>query len=183
MTTRRISYQVTPADYVHATRFHCWRTAVKPKVLCRRLLIVVVATVGGLLLGGVAVGASVAALFAFLRDEWGGLLFSMVLAFAWIPMVQQAVIPSQARRFHAQHKSAQLPHDMSWDRDGVILEIGGSRIVIPFADIHYWRESSQAILLYQNDMAPNFVMKRAFASADQLADFRAQLEANGIPRA
>ena len=116
-----------------------------------------------------------------LREGWVALLALSVLAFVCFPLVQQACIPWYARRFYAQQKTAQLPHDMSWNRE--IFEVGDSRIVIPFPNIHYWRESDRAILLYQNDMMPNFVMKRAFISHDQLAGFRAELTANGIPQA
>lgn len=120
--------------------------------------------------------------FAALAANWVNFLAGLVLFIVGLPLAQQVFIPWHVRRFYAQQKSARLPVDMSWNREGMIFEAGNSRIVIPFGNIHYWRESGQAILLYQNDVIPNFVMKRCFASQGQLASFRAELTSNNIPR-
>jgi YcxB-like protein len=183
MIVQRISFQLTLADYVHATRFHCWRSAMTPKALLTRLVFGVVALALGCLIGWAATGGSSADLFAALAANRVAFLAVIVLVPFALPLVQQALIPWRMRRFYAQQKSVQLPHDMSWNREGIIFETRDSRAVIPFGNIHYWRESNQAILLYQNDMIPNFVLKRAFVSQDQLASFLAELKSSGVPQA
>lgn len=183
MIAQRISFQLTLADYVHATRFHCWRRTMMLKSLLTRLVSGVVAIALGDLIGWATTGGGSVDLFAMLKANRITFLVVIVLFAVGLPLIQQALIPWRLRRFYAQQKSAQLPHDVSWNHEGIIFETRDSRTVIPFGNIYYWRESDQAILLYQNDMMPNFVMKRAFESEDQLASFRAELKSSGIPQA
>ncbi|HEY2529279.1 MAG TPA: YcxB family protein [Xanthobacteraceae bacterium] len=151
-----------------------------PKALLTRLVVGVVALALGILIGWAATGGASVDLFAALAANRVAFLAVVVLFPFALPLVQWALI---MRRFYAQQKSVQLPHDMSWNREGIVFETRDSRAVIPFGNIHYWRESNQAILLYQNDMIPNFVLKRAFVSQDQLASFRAELKSSSIPQA
>ncbi|MDR0477053.1 MAG: YcxB family protein [Desulfobulbaceae bacterium] len=114
------------------------------------------------------------------RELWIAWLLSMVFVTILLPIINQAIMPIYARRFFKQMKSFHAPLHVSWSGGNYIVESGDSRAVIPFANFHYWRECRRAFLLYQSDRLFNFVMKRAFASEDQLASLRAELKSYSV---
>ncbi|PRH86255.1 hypothetical protein C5L14_18635 [Labrys okinawensis] len=183
MSTNKISFQPTLTDCIHAYRFHYWRAAMAPKAIAMRTAF----ALGMIALGvffawngrGSPADLTAAAVRtpAFLFWAIGAILIFVI----GLPLLGQALVPRQVHRIYEQQKSLHLPFDISWNRDGAVVETGESRYVIPTANIRYWRESKEAFLLYQSDILFNFIMKRAFTSPRQLDSFRADLKASGSP--
>jgi len=185
MIPQRISFQPAVADWVQVYRFHYWRS-----ILTRKMLLLKIAIAVAIIPLGVPSRRGggehyFGDLLAALTDKGFWITWLSLAAFliVGLPLIRLALIPMYARRFFAQQKNLHTPNDVSWDHEGIIVEAGESRNVIPFGNLRHWRESNQAFLLYQTDTMFNFVMKRAFVSPDQLASFRADLTSHGVAQA
>lgn len=170
MIPQRISFQPSVDDCVHVDRFHYWRVAMTPKALLVRMGNAVVGVLLGLLFGWAGTGGSPVKLLAALTAAQvlriAGLPFIALIAFMAIgyPLIHRTLIPWRVRRLYAQQKSLHAPYHVIWNHEGITVETGDSRCVMPFASFRYWRESDKAFLLYQTDAMFAFVVKRAFVS-------------------
>lgn len=120
--------------------------------------------------------------------ERGALQISLTLVGAFsiagvvIALVRFAVYPLQARRNFRQQKSLSQNMTLSWTDEDLLLEVGGSRSAVPFANLYGFRASKELVLLYITNNLYHLIPAAAFANQDQLGGFLLRLRESGIRR-
>ncbi len=89
-------------------------------------------------------------------------------------------IPQAARLNFAQTRSLRDETHLEWTKHGLRLWSDNQNVFTPWADCRFWLETPRSILLYQADLAFQFVPKRIL-SPDELGSLRRSAEAANIP--
>lgn len=154
-----ISGIISLDDYLAAQRLHQGRLFRRALTLMAVLLLVgMPLLVGGSsdsisLIGGLLVGMGGSGLIGF-------------------PLLYKWKIPRKVRRLHAQQAALRHAITYAWDENGLEVTWSGGQARRPWTDFIRYRESSQVLLLYHNDMLFDMVPTSWFVDAAQREAFR-----------
>ncbi len=149
-----ISGLFTAEDLIAAQRVHR-----KPAV--RRIRIV----------AGLIIAAGVARLVLAGQPDGIAILCAGAAALASEAFTAFVLLPSRARKLHAQQADFREPVFYSWDDEAVEAKGFGGQSRRRWADYVKVSEGPDTILLYHNDQLYEAIPKRWFADASQLEAF------------
>ncbi|MCI2263466.1 YcxB family protein [Xanthomonas indica] len=155
-----ISGSITVEDYLAAQRLH-------QRCALRRVLLAMAALLlGGLMLFAFARhGSGMAMLGIVLAGAGGGGLIGQTIQSAW-------TMPRKVRRLYAQQAALRHRLTYRWDEAGLEVTWADGHVRRSWRDYVRYRESSQVLMLYQNDILFDLVPTAWFADAAQRDAFR-----------
>jgi hypothetical protein len=98
-------------------------------------------------------------------------------------LLRKVLVPWQSRRFYSRQKSLRRPRRVSWDDERLTTEGADFVVPTPWSDFRKWREDAKIFALYVTDQKFQIIPKRAFAKADDLAEFGSLVRAKIAPKA
>ncbi|MDF0488134.1 YcxB family protein [Sphingomonas sp. H39-1-10] len=172
--TRSVTFTPSEADYVAAMRANFVRAIRRRRVIFR-------VTIAALVFAaiGAAIGLADGGILWAVPYALGGLTYGAIL-FAIIYVSSYLLLPRRAARLFRQQRSIHQSFDYRWSEDGLEWSSPQGSGRFPWTDLHGWRETKPAVLIYMNDTLFQFLPQRAF-TPEAVADLRATLERSGLP--
>lgn len=159
--------RILPEDYLAGVRLN-----MRPRkawAIAGIALLAVMAAGAAILLWKVVVG----------EGDWLDLIFPA--AVAWLALWYWAFIPRQVRKLYSQQRSLQEPFDAAFDTAGMRVNNERGDAMLPWTDVHKWRESKRLFLIYQSDALFHLLPKRCFESEAEQKGLRELLLAQVGP--
>ena len=110
---------------------------------------------------------------------FAGLLYGAVL-FGLIYLTSYLLLPRRAGRLFRQQRSIQQSFEYRWSDAGLEWSSAQGAGRFPWSDLHGWRETKPAMLIYMNDTLFQFLPRHAFTH-EAADDLRATMERAGLP--
>lgn len=165
MNTIRV--HILPDDYVAAIRLHQRPRGVRAAI--------------GIMLLALACVAFVLAAWNLLHGRMDAADAIVVAAAIYLALWFFVLLPKRIRRLYWQQRALQQPHELDVGDDGIATRHPLGHGVLPWTNVHKWKESGDLFLVYHSDMLFNIVPKRGFESTQAVDDFREKLAAHVGP--
>lgn len=172
--TGSVTFTPSEADYVGAIRANFLFAVRRRRTLRPIAIIALVFAALGAGLGLIDGSPAWAAAYAV-----GGLLYGLVL-FALIYLTSYLLLPRRAARLFRQQRSIHQSFEYRWTDTGLEWSSVQGAGRFPWSDLHGWRETKPAMLIYMNDTLFQFLPQHAF-TREAADDLRATIERSGLP--
>ncbi|MDR2220437.1 MAG: YcxB family protein [Methylobacillus sp.] len=161
--SRSATVQLTPADYLAASRLHARRQLCKGRNIFIWSIIVLVVLV--VLVSSTATSA----------QFWNALLrffaIFLVIFASFYALAYAFVIPYQVRKIFREQKSLQVPYTWTWSEQGFEIQSDKyGRGTYPWSDLFNWEEDQRMLIFYHSSRLFHMLPHRALneAQADDL---------------
>ena len=155
----KLNIQLTEEDYIKANYLHLRPSAVIKCAVCVLLLFV---------LFTLAVSVHVA--IGHPEEIWTPVWISAMLAYLWL--VFGFWMPRRCRKTFRQQKAMQVPHLYELTDELFVNKAEYGETTLTWDYFRKWKEGKEVFTVYQSDRIMQIIPKRAFASPEEMAEFR-----------